>query len=142
VSSGTWNLQVAIRAIFLADSTLMGKITGVYENAPQGTAKYPYVTIGDILVTDWKTHCRNGEEDFFDIKIWENKVQGALSNKNTFSIESDIRRLLANKMFPVADMRDAICYFEETTMITDRDGKSRQAVCRYRIQIQEATERT
>lgn len=85
-------LQLAIYERLTGDATLVAKVSGVFDDVPQGQA-YPYVTIGDFSSGEWRTHDSPGHEITADIHIWSK----APENKEALDIASDVGRLLGDR---------------------------------------------
>lgn len=147
-----FELQKAIYARLRADGTLMGKVTGVYENAEQGGSSYPYVTIGTFEGDKRNTNTRNGREVIAQVRIYTDAITGFISNKKTLSIESDIDRLLGDVRFDVSGWQMIVSYYQDTRTFVDRSGgagsgsgenqgESRQILMRFRIILYDTSER-
>lgn len=64
-----FSLQQALCQHLLADATLMGLATGVFDHVPQGTS-YPFITIGEALIRDWSNAEKQGTEQAVTLRIW------------------------------------------------------------------------
>jgi hypothetical protein len=82
-------IQTAVQSRLTGDSTLMGMITGVFEEPIEGQA-LPYISYGQHVDGPYYTFGKVGHEGYFLLDIWSNA-----SNKDEcYHILAEIRRLL------------------------------------------------
>jgi hypothetical protein len=82
-------IQTAVQSRLTGDSTLMGMITGVFEEPIEGQA-LPYISYGQHVDGPYYTFGKVGHEGFFLLDIWSNA-----SNKDEcYHILAEVRRLL------------------------------------------------
>jgi hypothetical protein len=82
-------IQVAAQARLTGDTTLMGMITGVFEEPIEGQA-LPYISYGQHVDGPFPTFGHVNHEGFFLLDIWS-----AASNKDEcYAIRAEVRRLL------------------------------------------------
>lgn len=129
--SALLSIQKAIFDRLTFDETLMSKVTGVFDDVPEGHA-FPYVTIGDATSSPFRTMSRFGEEVTITLHIWS-QYKGF---KEANEILTELNRLLADQDLVVDgyDVMSSMYEFSET--IRDPDGKTRHLPVRYRIVVQ------
>jgi hypothetical protein len=82
-------IQTAVQSRLTGDSTLMGMITGVFEEPIEGQA-LPYISYGQHVDGPYYTFGKVGHEGFFLLDIWSNA-----SNKDEcYHILAEVRQLL------------------------------------------------
>lgn len=124
-------IQTAIYSRLTGDSTLMSKITGVYDDVDQDI-QFPYVTIGDATSNPWRTMTRFGEEVTITLHIWS-RYKGF---KEALGILGDLNRLLADQSLSVTGYDVCASYYDFSETMRDPDGHTRHVPVRYRIQLQ------
>lgn len=134
--SAFWPLQVAVRDKLLADSALMTKISGVFDEVPKnpdGTIipKFPYVTIGEATSVPYRTFNGFGEECTITLHIWSRYA----GFKEAAEILDDLNRILADTVFSVPGYEMEGCYYEFSETLRDPDGITRHVPVRYRIRL-------
>lgn len=125
-------LQKAVYDTLTNDSTLMSKISGVFDYVPTDQA-YPYVTIGDITGTEEDTFTSNVGNLTILVHIWT-QAPGSLGFADAQAIKADVNRLLHRKTLTGGISG----WFETSQQITDPDGVTRHMPCRYRFYVEEA----
>lgn len=63
-------LQSALVAALETHPVLAGALTGIFDGPPPRMA-FPYVSIGDGLVTDWSTKTATGREIRIGLTVWD-----------------------------------------------------------------------
>lgn len=63
-------LQTGLVAALEAHPVLAAELSGIYEGPPPRAA-FPYVAIGDALVTDWSTKTATGREIRLPLILWD-----------------------------------------------------------------------
>ena len=69
-------LQTALLAAMEAHPVLSAKLTGIYDGPPPRAA-FPYVAMGDALVTDWSTKTASGREIRLPLTLWDDGENAA-----------------------------------------------------------------
>lgn len=128
--SAFWPLQVAVRQRLLADPILMAKIKGVFDSVPNDQA-FPYVTIGDVTSSPYRTFDRFGEECTITLHIWS-RYNGF---KEAAEILDDLNRILADTVFSVPGWDMEACYYNFSETLRDPDGITRHIPVRYRVRL-------
>lgn len=129
--SALLSIQQAIYQILTADTTLMTKITGVFDQAPQDQA-FPYVTIGEATSSPFRTMSRFGEEITITLHIWSQYHGFKESNE----ILAELNRLLADQDLTVTGYDVVSCMYDFSETLRDPDGITRHVPVRYRIIVQ------
>ncbi len=63
-------LQTALLAALEAHPVLSAELSGIYDGPPPRAA-FPYVAMGDALVTDWSTKTASGREIRLPLTLWD-----------------------------------------------------------------------
>lgn len=124
-------IQQAIHNKLTADSTLMAKVTGVFDFV-QDNQSYPYIVIGEGTSVPMVTFDRFGEEATTMIHIWS-RYQGF---KETADIMDDLNRLLAHQDLTMDGYDTITCFYDFSETLREPDGITFHAVVRYRILTQ------
>lgn len=126
-------LQGAIYDRLTNNAPLMNKVTGVFDDVPDGQAM-PYVAIGNDTGTPFLTFNRNGEELTNTLHIWSD-YQGMAEVKEIMNLvlQAMTDTPLVVNGFHVVDTR-----LDMMTDSVEADGTARQGILRFRFVIQEA----
>lgn len=62
-------LQKALYDHLMNDPALMGQVTGVFDQVKEGQT-FPYITMGEVTISDWSSKTFNGEEHLLEFHIW------------------------------------------------------------------------
>ena len=125
-------IQNAIYSSLTGDPTIMGKITGVFDNVPGGQA-YPYVVIGDAKELSVDTFSRCGREITETIHVWS-EAQGF---EEAINILGDINRLLDRANLTLTGFITVRCAYESAETLRDPDGVRRHVPVTYKILVEE-----
>jgi len=121
-------IQQSIYDILTSDTTLMTKVTGVFDFVPDNQG-YPFVTVGETTSIPYETYDRYGEEVSTILHVWS-RYRGM---QEINEIMDDCKRLLARKSFEVAGWQNISCYHDFSEVIREPDGETRHGVIRFRI---------
>jgi hypothetical protein len=124
-------LQTAIYQRLTADTTLAGLVTGIYDQAPQGTV-FPYVTLGDSTATDRSTNTTAGTE--FDLKLHAWSREGG--RKQAAGILQEIYSLLHHASFAVTGQSLISIRYEASTITLESDGWTYQGIIMFKVFLQ------
>lgn len=69
-------VQAAAVAALSAHPALSGELPGIYDGPPPRAA-FPYVSIGDGLVSDWSTKSEAGREIRLALTVWDDGEEAA-----------------------------------------------------------------
>lgn len=69
-------LQTALLAALEAHPVLSAELSGIYDGPPPRAA-FPYVAMGDALVTDWSTKTATGREIRLPLTLWDDGENAA-----------------------------------------------------------------
>ena len=124
-------LQGAVRSLLLADVTLAGKVSGVFDSVPEGTA-FPYVTIGDATSNPDNAHDRFGARSTVTLHVWS-AYHGYLE---ALDIADDLLRLLDHQPLAVAGHDTVAIRHQQTVPMRDPDSDLRHVACRFAIETE------
>jgi len=62
-------LQSVLHATLAADEPLGRWVRGIFETPPRGTA-FPYIVLGEDIVSDWSTKTFQGSEHRLTLHVW------------------------------------------------------------------------
>lgn len=130
--SGLAAIQKAVYAKLIADATLMGFVTGVFDYVPDKQA-YPYVTIGDATEIPFRTFGKGGHEQTLKIHAWSQ----AKGFKQAEDIVSQISTVLEAALPVVEGHATVLCNYEGADTMREADGITRRVIARYRIIVQD-----
>lgn len=90
-------LQTAVRARLIGDTTLMAMITGVFDvdNVAQGQA-LPYISFGNHQDQPLRTFRHTNSEGFFLLDIWSD-----VSREQAYAVMAEVLRLLCDANNPL-----------------------------------------
>ena len=121
-------LQKAIYDLLSGDVTLDGLVSGVFDNVPEGTA-YPYVSIGDDVLSDWGSHTFDGASCDVSVHSWARE----LGRKSVKDIMARVYTLLHNVDLSVSGFSTVACRMENEQTFLDPDGETYHGVQRFKI---------
>jgi len=129
-------LQAAIYSALTGNAPLMSAVTGVYDKAPQATdsgssTAFPYVTIGDDIISAWATDDWSGGDAVFRIHVWS-RYGG---NKEANQIIGLVRDALDRVPLSVTGYTALSVDFEQAFVEPDPDGETRHGVMEFRVLI-------
>lgn len=125
-------LQKAIGDLLTADTILMAKVKGIFDEVPENQ-EYPYVTVGEADSSSYRTHGRHGENVLVTLHIWSQSP----GNQESLDIQDDLNRLLGDIVgLPVDDFEFVGSWFDSTKTLRAPDGITRHVVARYRMRVQ------
>lgn len=123
-------LQVAAQARLTGDGTLMGMITGVFDQV-RGNQALPYVSYGQHVDGPWATFGHWNSEAFFLLDIWSN----ASGDEEAYRILAEIRRLLEtrsdNPPLTLANYGHVGMHLDWSTIMIDPDFGLRHLQARF-----------
>lgn len=124
-------IQKAIRTKLLSNSTLMGRVKGIFDNVPD-TRSFPYITIGEALELKFNTFGRDGKEVLHTLHIW--------SEYNGFKEVLEIMDIVDSELDGVNLSVDGfdlvLIHFEDKITMRDIDHRLAHIVARYRVIVQ------
>lgn len=128
--------QKAIYDALAASSPLMAVITGIYDKAHQvndsgAIAAFPFVTIGDDVISAWSTDDWSGGEAVARVHVWS-RYGG---NKQAAEIIGLIRAALDRASLTIAGYGALSCDYQQSFVEPDPDGETRHGVIEFRVLI-------
>ena len=126
-----WDMQKAIWAKLTGDAPLMAKITGVFDQPPQGEV-FPYIVIGEDTAEEWGDDAESGFDVESAIHVWGRSHRGRSEVKG---IQADIHRLLHRQLLTVTGAHTIETETVLTESFRDPDGLTYHGVTRIRVII-------
>ena len=126
-----WAMQQAIFAKLSGDAALTAKITGVFDQPPQGEV-FPYVVIGEDTAEEWGDDAESGFDVESTIHVWGRSHRGRSEVKG---IQADVHRLLHRQLLTVTGAHTVETAMELTDSFRDPDGLTYHGVQRVRVII-------
>ena len=124
MKSSLWSIQKAEYARLNVD--LNAIVNGVYDKVPD-TAVIPYVVIGEVTVTSWKTKDSQGEEATATLHCYSNYA----GKKEAYNILSAMLNSLTNQPLSLDDGFSLVnAELSSMNVITDADGTSYHGILR------------
>jgi uncharacterized protein DUF3168 len=123
------SLQQAIFTALSTSTALVNYLDGakIYDDMPEQTP-FPYVTIGQSLMTDWSTASDQGREHLLRLHVWSRSTGSSevqLITEEIINILHDVSLNLTDNV--LVNMR-----FSGVDMLRDRDGKTHHSILRFR----------
>lgn len=110
----------------------MGKVSGVFEEAPEGQP-FPYVTVDGIRSTSFRTLSRPGEEVTATLRVWSDTAGFA----EAIGILDDLNRLLADRELTGPEGGQVFCRYVESEAGIDPDHPRRKVSVSYSLLVRE-----
>lgn len=129
-------LWEGVYAALTADTALMAAVGGVYSKPPQpadsgASEPFPYVMIGDGLVSPWGTDDWSGGNAVCRIHVFS-RHDGP---SEAFNVIGLIRAALDRNEFSIAGYQNVTCNFEGSFADLDPDGETQHGVIEFRVLI-------
>lgn len=128
-----YGLQTAVHTALTDDATLMGMVEGVFDHVPENTG-YPYVTIGNMRVSDMSAQGVTLLRAELAISIYSR----ARGRKEASYIMSELHRLLQDMSAPVDGYALLSLRHVASEITLERDGLTYQGRMRFEAVLQEA----
>ena len=126
----------AVYSALTANGTLLTKITGVYDHVPQDIGGnenvFPYVNIGEDVVTEYDTDAVLGGSVSITVHAWSRYY----GKKEVKDIMGEIYATLHRAEFSETGFRFISCDFESSQTLLDADGLTRHGILTFRILIE------
>ena len=121
------DVQTAVLAKMTGDVVLMGRITGVFDEAPSAQA-YPYITFGQKDELPWNVFQKHGWEVILALDIWTAIAGGDVH----MSIADDIGRLFNDPLplLALANYVNVLCQVAQVITMTDEVVSVRHTIAR------------
>jgi len=128
--------QQAIYNRLTGNAPIMAVVSGVYDKAPQAIdsgsgAAFPFVTIGDDIITAWAADDWSGGEAVARIHVWS-RYGG---NKEAAEIIGLIRAALDRQDLAIPGYGALSCDYQQSFVEPDPDGETRHGVIEFRVLI-------
>lgn len=128
MATALWPLQQAVYGKLTADSTLMGLVTGVFDEVPEDQA-FPYVTLGSITELADDAHDRQGLTAQVVLHIWS-KYRGY---QEAAQILTAVDQVLDRKPLVVDGFTDISIAQAQHQSMRDTDPTLRHINVMYRV---------
>lgn len=124
-------LQSKVYQLLTSNSSLMGKITGVFDCVPDNQP-FPYITIGEDNYKDFDTHTSNGIDGYFQIDVWTSK-NNSTGRKTCKEIQDQVYMILNDIDLQIDNFSTILCKCTLTTSNYDPDGRTVHGVQRFSV---------
>ena len=121
-------LQTAMYQRMVADDTLMGMVSGVFDDVPEGQAK-PYVVIGEAIETPRNNHGQFGRETVVTLHIWSEHA----GFSEALNIQNTTVELFDHQPLSVDGQHVVSVRYEFSQPLRDPDPHIRHGVIRFRV---------
>jgi len=128
-------LQGAIYTALTNDTELMTEISDVFDAVPDNYDQFPYVTIGEDILTEWDTDTGTGYTASITIHTWSRSD----GRKEAKTIQGLIYDTLHNTPLSMTGYTMLLIRQETENTLLDPDGKTRHGVQVYNSIIQRTT---
>jgi hypothetical protein len=127
MSAASWALQQAIYARLAAHLPLIAEVTGIYDAPPQD-ARFPYVVIGEDVVSDASAKAMTATDHRLALHLWT-RGPGKQQAKQLMQAVQDA--LDGNPPAPAGFMLVWL-RFLQSTVLTDADGLTQHGILEFR----------
>lgn len=121
-------IQEAVYELLTGDTTLMGLVSGIYDEVPEGAA-YPWVAIGEALEQPDDRLDGFGRQTVLTLHVWS-KHRG-FSEATT--IASRLMQLLDHQPLDIAGHHHVVTRYEFSQTLRDPEPGVRHIPIRFRI---------
>jgi hypothetical protein len=134
MSSAALEVQTAIFAILDADVTLSALVTGVFDDVPESYTDFPYVTLGEDVLTEFDTDVATGFRVSVTIHCWS-QYKG---QRETKLVQDAIYRALHHVDMTVSGHNVLLSRQVDQTSERDPDGMTRHGVQTFELLVRDA----
>lgn len=128
--SAAFELQKAIFVALDADAPLAALVSDeIYDDVPDDHETFPYVTIGEDVLTQWDTDGTTGFEASVTIHTWS-RYRGA---KEVKEIQQAIYDVLHNSGLTITGYDTILIQQRSQEAMRDPDGKTRHGVQTFEV---------
>lgn len=131
VNFSHYPLQKSVFQKLSGDTTLTGLINGVFDRSLQ-EQNYPYVTLGESLISDWSTKTTNGTEQIIVLRVWSREG----GRKQVEIIMERIHTLLHDPVMTVDGQTLISMRFSSSAINLESDGWTYHGVMRFKALLQ------
>jgi hypothetical protein len=124
MSSAALEVQTAIFAILDADVTLSALVTGVFDDVPESYTDFPYVTLGEDVLTEFDTDGVLGFRVSVTIHCWS-QYKG---QRETKLVQDAIYQALHHAALSLPSWSNVLTRQVDQTSERDPDGMTRHGV--------------
>lgn len=126
-------LRRAIHAYLHADAALVAGLGGarIYD-VPPASPTFPYVTLGEAVVTDWSSGTESGEEHRLTIHVWSR--QGG--HGEAHEIAHLVQQALHDASLEPEGCRLVNLRFTHAEIRRERGGRDYRATIRFRAALE------
>lgn len=129
-----FELQAAVFNYLSADASVTDLVGGIYDHVPQNDkgepdVDFPYVTVGDDLITNSDADTHFGIDATLTIHVWA-RSEG---RKQCKLIQGAVRESLKRAQLIVPGWRVDTTNFLQSQTFTDSDGQTRHGVQTIRV---------
>lgn len=122
-------LQQAIYGALTSSAPLIAATTGVFD-APKLDQPFPFVVIGEDIISDYSTKDLVASEHRLAIHIWSRSPGRAEAKQLSSLVQTALTSPLALTGFRLISLR-----FTLARMLVDPDGLTHQAIVEYRARL-------
>jgi hypothetical protein len=131
MSSAALEVQTAIFAILDADATLSALVTGVFDDVPESYTDFPYVTLGEDVLTEYDTDALFGFRVSVTIHCWS-QYKG---QRETKLVQDAIYLALHHASLTVSGYNVILSRQVDQTSERDPDGMTRHGVQTFELLV-------
>lgn len=144
-------IQQAVYALLRGDSTLRGLLAvdalegsptapAVYDHVPQAdapedSAEFPYIVIGDDTAAQFDTDDVDGQETTITLHVWDRRR----GRKRVKQVLDAVYGALHDVSLSISGQHHVLCLWEYSETVPDPDVLVQHAVTRFRILTQSST---
>lgn len=122
-------LRQALHDRLAADGALLALLGGArIHDAPPKDAAFPFVTLGEAVVSDWSTGTEAGTEQALTLHAWSR----AAGRREAFEIAAAVQQALHDAPLALAGHRLANLRTTTAEVRRDGDGRTFHALIRFR----------
>lgn len=127
-ASAALALRKAIHARLVADPPLNALVAGAIHDVPPASARFPYVTLGEAVVSDWSTATEGGSEQALTLHVFSR--QGGRAE--AMAISAAVQEALHEAPLALEGHRLANLRATTAEVRRDSDGRTFHGLVRFR----------
>lgn len=135
MASSSYELQVALRALLLADTDVSAAVGARIYDGPPADVVFPYLSFGPSYAVPDDAQCIDGVEEVLQVDVWARDDGKVWPCRD---LVAAVRRALHRAEVSLATHACALCRVELSRVLDDPDGITKHGVVQVSARLEEA----
>lgn len=134
MASASYELQVALRTLLLADGDVAAAVGARIYDGPQADAAFPYLSFGTSYAIADDAQCIDGVQEVAQVDVWTRDDGKVWPCKD---LVAAVRRAIHRAEISLATHACALCRVELAQVLDDPDGITKHGVVQVTAYLEE-----